>query len=190
MATKPKVVKLKDLLSSQIQQSLIDFDNGTYGKSYIGKITNITSLYDPEREKARVAYFKARINKDPNLEKLEKEFKSFEVISEFEFTLEEKIPLVTGSSSKIIAGVKRSLQAENVTKIYLRETMQDKILLEDIGKDRLRLTLTDAILEVKAANTVNPVTVYVTDIAAKDFAALKMVERNMAKEYIANADYK
>ena len=43
---------------------------------------------------------------------------------------------------------------------------------------------------MKAANGINPVTVYVTDILAKDYAALKMVERNLERQEFMNANYR
>ncbi len=190
MATKPKIVKLKDLLSSQIEESLGGFNNGTYGQSFIGKITGSEPVYDSAREKKRQAYLLAKINNLPELEQLEKEYKEMEVIMEFEFTLKKPIPVVLGSSTKTIDDQKKRLQAENVEKIYIRETLEDKIILEELKNEEYKLTLTKTQLEVKAANGINPVTVYVTDILAKDYAALKMVERNLERQEFMNANYR
>lgn len=188
---KSKVVNLKDLISKDLAKSLDGFDNGTKGKTYTGQLTWQAEVYNPDREKTRKERLEAIAKGDKEkVEQLSKKMEEFESLVEFEFTLDKKIPILYGSLTREVDGVVKKIFAENVEKIYIRETMADKILLEELPDGSYKLTLTKSILEIRQETLYSPKAVYVTDITAKDFAALKMLERNLDRLKKTNSNFR
>lgn len=192
-------VKLADMLTAQ-SNSIVTTNNGTSGRTYTGVLENTRyPVYNKEYEDLRLKMIKHQFAGETALaEQAALDMSKIEMDWEYKFILDHPISMLKGTSSKEIDGQIKHTFMENVGEIWIKESLEKKgaFILERGENGELKLTLSKCILEIKQARfnykgeMVEPKKAYLTDISAKDFAAImSIVGRDELKKKRQAANY-